>query len=416
MRKRKLSIFIMLLLFCLSVSAGHAAESRKGAISITPSIGGYHFEGDQDFRDDAGDPNFAWGIGLGYNVTERWTVEGLFNSIDAETDRYHGNTDMDSYLYRVNALYHLPSKCSLLPFVSFGLGGITFDIKDDKNSSDFLFNYGLGAKYFLHDNIALRGDVSHIVTMNPNHNNLLYTLGISFFAGGEKVSEKVVVPRDSDGDGVIDMSDKCPNTPAGVAVDAAGCPLDGDKDGVYDYLDKCPGTPQGVAVDKKGCPLDRDGDGISDYLDKCPDVPAPGTIDGCPKKEELKEEATAAVPEIKRLKLNVEFDSDKADVKEKYHDEIGKLADVLKKYPEISVTVEGHTDNKGADKYNLDLSQRRADSVRKYLIDKFGIDGARVKAKGYGESKPIADNATDAGQQMNRRVEAEIEYRVEVKK
>jgi len=248
------------------------------------------------------------------------------------------------------------------------------------------------------------------VTLNPNHNNLLYTIGVTYLVGGEKA-----VPKDSDGDGVMDDNDACPGTPAGVAVDASGCPLDTDKDGVYDYLDKCPGTPLGIIVDAKGCPLDSDGDGIADYLDKCPDKPAPGTIDGCPEQvEEVKEEAAAAVLETKRIKLNVEFDYDKADVKAKYNDEIGKLADVLKKYPEISVTVEGHTDSRGTDKYNQVLSQKRADNVRKYLIDKFGVEGARVKAKGYGESRPIADNATDAGKQINRRVEAEIEYQVEV--
>src|ERR1700690_2755146 len=88
-------------------------------------------------------------------------------------------------------------------------------------------------------------------------------------------------PVDSDGDGVVDSLDKCPNTPAGVKVDAQGCPLDSDGDGVPDYLDKCPNTPAGVKVDAQGCPLDSDGDGVPDYLDKCPNTPA-GTADGCP--------------------------------------------------------------------------------------------------------------------------------------
>jgi outer membrane protein OmpA-like peptidoglycan-associated protein len=91
-------------------------------------------------------------------------------------------------------------------------------------------------------------------------------------------------PLDSDGDGVPDYLDKCPGTPAGVAVDKDGCPLDSDKDGVTDNLDKCPGTPAGVAVDKDGCPLDSDGDGVPDYLDKCPGTPAGVKVDkdGCP--------------------------------------------------------------------------------------------------------------------------------------
>ncbi|MCX5851677.1 MAG: OmpA family protein [Deltaproteobacteria bacterium] len=412
MKRKKLGVFIILLLFFLGVSFGFAADSRKGAISISPSIGGYNFEGNQDFQDDDSFmPTFAAGVGLGYNFTDRWSAEGLFNYINAESDKFHGLADIDTYLYRLNALYHFPLKGGpFVPFISAGLGVINFDVKTPDSDTDFLLNYGAGVKYFFTDNIALRGDVAHIVTLNPNHNNLLYTIGVTYLVGGEKA-----IPKDSDGDGVMDDNDACPGTPAGVAVDASGCPLDSDKDGVYDYLDKCPGTPLGVVVDKNGCPLDSDGDGILDYLDKCPDKPAPGTVDGCPELvEEVKEEAAAAILETKRMKLNVEFDYDKADVKTKYHDEIGKLADVLKKYPEISVTVEGHTDNRGTDKYNQVLSQKRADNVRKYLIEKFGIEGARVKAKGYGESRPIADNATDAGKQINRRVEAEIEYQVEV--
>ena len=418
MKGKRLSVFIILLLFFLGVSVGYAAELRKGAFSISPMIGGYNFEGDQDFQDDdSAMPSLAVGAGLGYNLTERWTVEGLFNYINAETDRFHGSKDVDTYLYRLNGLYHIPLKGSLVPFVSAGLGAIYFDDNlktsksNDTGGTDFLLNYGVGLKYFFTDNLALRGDVSHIITLNPNHGNLIYTIGATYLIGGEKP----LPPKDSDGDGVTDDRDLCPDTPAGVAVNEVGCPPDSDKDGVYDYLDKCPDTPLGVAVDAKGCPPDRDGDGIADYLDKCPDVPAPGTVDGCPEQAEvIKEEAAATALEMRRLKLNVEFDYDKADVKAKYHDEIGKLADVLKKYPDIAVTVEGHTDSRGTDKYNLGLSQRRADNVRAYLIDKFGIKGARINAKGYGESRPIADNATDAGRQINRRVEGEIEYEVEV--
>jgi outer membrane protein OmpA-like peptidoglycan-associated protein len=90
-------------------------------------------------------------------------------------------------------------------------------------------------------------------------------------------------PIDSDHDGVPDFQDKCPQTPAGVKVDKDGCPLDSDRDGVPDDLDKCPNTPFGVKVDNNGCPLDSDGDGVPDYLDKCPNTPAGVKVDstGC---------------------------------------------------------------------------------------------------------------------------------------
>ena len=204
-------------------------------------------------------------------------------------------------------------------------------------------------------------------------------------------------PLDSDQDGVPDYLDKCPGTPSGVAVDKDGCPLDSDKDGVPDYLDKCPGTPAGVAVDKDGCPLDSDKDGVPDYLDKCPGTPSGVVVDkdGCP-----------VPPEKVSITLAIEFDTGKADIKSKYHEEIGKVAAFLRKYPTATGTIEGHTDNIGKAAMNQELSQRRAESVKNYLVQKFGIDPARLSAKGYGMTRPIADNKTAEGRQKNRRIEA----------
>jgi OOP family OmpA-OmpF porin len=212
------------------------------------------------------------------------------------------------------------------------------------------------------------------------------------------VVDKDGCPLDTDKDGIADYLDKCPGTPAGVAVDKDGCPLDADKDGVPDYLDKCPDTPAGVAVDKDGCPLDSDKDGVPDYLDKCPDTPAGSVVekDGC-----IHEKIT--------ITLNVEFDYKKAVVKEKYNDEIKKVADFLKEFPDKTATIEGHTDNIASDDYNQKLSEERANAIRQYLIEKFGIEESRLTAVGYGETKPIADNDTEEGRQKNRRVEVVLE-------
>jgi OOP family OmpA-OmpF porin len=234
---------------------------------------------------------------------------------------------------------------------------------------------------------------------------------------GMKV-DKDGCPPDSDGDGVPDYLDKCPGTPAGVKVNKDGCPLDSDGDGVPDYLDKCPGTPAGVKADKDGCPLDSDGDGVPDYLDKCPGTPADAKVDqdGCPLPvvQKIVPQAAsameAAIVEKGRVTLNVQFDFDKAIIKKKYHDEIGKLAEVMKKYPDLKITLEGHTDNVGGLAYNEKLSQRRVDAVKKYLTTKSGIEASRLNAKGYGPIRPIASNATKEGRQKNRRVEAAAEY------
>ncbi|MDP2268490.1 MAG: OmpA family protein, partial [Deltaproteobacteria bacterium] len=215
--------------------------------------------------------------------------------------------------------------------------------------------------------------------------------------------------------------DRCPtSTPLGVKVDDWGCPVDSDKDGVPDYLDKCPGTPAGVKVDKNGCPLDSDGDGVPDYLDKCSGTPAGVKVDkdGCPLPvvQKIAPQAAsameAAIVDKGRVTLKVQFGFDKAVIKKQYHDEIGKLADVMKKYPDLKITIEGHTDNVGVSTYNEKLSQRRADAVKNYLATRFGIESSRLNAKGYGLTRPIVSNATKEGRQKNRRVEAAEEYNI----
>uniref|UniRef100_C6E7V5 OmpA/MotB domain protein n=1 Tax=Geobacter sp. (strain M21) TaxID=443144 RepID=C6E7V5_GEOSM len=104
--------------------------------------------------------------------------------------------------------------------------------------------------------------------------------------------------------------------------------------------------------------------------------------------------------------INVQFDTNKSDIKPQYHDELKALADFLKEFPNASGTIEGHTDSVGDKAANMKLSQRRADSVRKYLVDRFGVAPERVKAVGFGPTKPAADNKTAAGKQKNRRIES----------
>ena len=190
--------------------------------------------------------------------------------------------------------------------------------------------------------------------------------------------------------------------PAPKVVAPAPAPAavtDSDGDGVPDYLDKCPNTSQGVKVDKDGCPLDSDGDGVPDYLDKCPDTPAGVTVDkdGCP------------LPKKVSIALEIEFDSGKAVIKPQYQDQIKKVADFMTTYPETTAVIEGHTDNVGKESSNVNLSKRRAESVRTYLIDKFGIAPGRLSAKGFGSSQPVADNSTPEGRQKNRRINAVLE-------
>ncbi len=109
------------------------------------------------------------------------------------------------------------------------------------------------------------------------------------------------------------------------------------------------------------------------------------------------------------ITLEIEFDTDKADIKPRYHDEIGKVAQFMRKYPDTSGMIEGHTDNVGGYDYNMKLSEQRAASVRNYLIEKYGIAPDRLSSKGYGYTKPVADNSTREGRQKNRRIEANFD-------
>ncbi|MEJ7664895.1 MAG: OmpA family protein [Hymenobacter sp.] len=203
---------------------------------------------------------------------------------------------------------------------------------------------------------------------------------------------------DSDGDNVADADDKCPNTPAGVRADATGCPLDSDGDKVPDFQDKCPNTPSGVTVDATGCPVDTDGDGVPDYQDRCPDRAGTAENKGCP---EIKAEDKKILNEATKY---INFDFNKATLKTSSYTRLNQMVQILNDYPDYSLSIAGHTDSKGADDYNLRLSYERAASAREYMLKK-GIPASRIEARGYGETKPVADNKTAAGQALNRRVD-----------
>lgn len=187
--------------------------------------------------------------------------------------------------------------------------------------------------------------------------------------------------RPTSGCSTIGVADGMPDFVAAVFLEKAAvkpapkppakiADLDSDGDGVLDSLDKCPNTPKGVKVDSSGCPI--------------------------------------PIPEKVSITLLVEFDFDKTEVKPRYHGDIEKVANFLKAYPNTNAELEGHADSKGSDEYNMKLSRKRAESVKKYLVNNFGIDSARLTAVGYGESQPVATNDTKEGRQRNRRVVANI--------
>ncbi|HKN47080.1 MAG TPA: thrombospondin type 3 repeat-containing protein [Candidatus Polarisedimenticolia bacterium] len=209
-------------------------------------------------------------------------------------------------------------------------------------------------------------------------------------------------PMDSDGDSILDGIDKCPDTPKGAIVDppdspTAGCPHDSDGDGVPDGVDQCPGTPAGAAVDAEGCPHDSDGDRVLDGIDQCPDTPKGQKVDreGCPRVRLDKPE-----PQILQ---NVRF-LEKAELYPGADAWLALALDALNYWPDVTVEVGVYTDNSGKPQANKMLAQRRAEVIKKWLVD-HGIEARRIIAKGYGAVNFIADNSTDEGKEKNRRVE-----------
>jgi OmpA-OmpF porin, OOP family len=214
---------------------------------------------------------------------------------------------------------------------------------------------------------------------------------------------------DNDNDGIPDVTDGCPNEPEDRDgfEDDDGCPdPDNDGDGLADRIDQCPDhaeDPDGFE-DDDGCPdCDDDNDGVPECptaVDKCPGQPGPGTADGCPQKYDL-----VVVTETKiELKQTVYFDTNKAKIQKRSFRLLDEVAQALTDFPTIEVRIEGHTDSQGKDAFNKKLSQRRAESVRNYLIKK-GIAASRMVGVGFGEEVPIADNRTKDGRAQNRRVE-----------
>ncbi|MFZ2949808.1 MAG: OmpA family protein [Desulfuromonadaceae bacterium] len=451
MRKKMICTLAAALIVSTTAAFGAIEE---GSFSVTPLVGGYVFDGGKSL-----DPTLIVGVRGGYNFTKTFGVEAVYDYAIPTDDKFGPLTDISFHRFGAQALYHFFPDNAFVPYLAAGYSGIKYEGNRIDTTTHGAFDYGIGAKYFLTDNIAVRGDVRHIhykqnfstsyYSVPAKYNDLEFTLGAYFqFGGTEPVAKAVeptpppepvktvaapapVPPADSDNDGVIDSLDKCPNTPAGVAVDGSGCPADSDKDGVADYLDKCQGTPAGVAVDGSGCPVDTDKDGVADYLDKCPETPAGAAVDGngCPVDtdkdgvadylDKCPETPVGVTVDAKGCPLEaakrfcdkpaviaITFDTNKAVVKPEYYKELDTVGNFLKEFPNSKGTIDGHTDSTGSKAANMKLSQKRAENVRGYIIDKFGIDGSRITAKGFGPTKPVASNKSASGKAKNRRIEA----------
>ena len=308
-------------------------------------------------------------FGLGYRFADSpLGLEASYSAISAEDD---SDNSFDADSAQLDALYHLETMGKLTPYLSAGIGELTTDSAGGKNS-DSLFSLGGGVKYALSEALDLRADLRGLKTDEADATDIAATLSLVFGLGSPSMPAGEMLapaPSDADADGVTDDVDMCPTTPPAVAVDSSGCALDEDLDGVADSADQCLGTAPGLSVDAAGCPV--------------------------------------LASEIVTFNLDVEFDTNKASIKPGFLDDVQSLAAFLADYPNTEVLLGGHTDSIGSAEYNLALSQKRADAVKRALVVR-GVDASRITAKGFGESNPIADNMVASGREQNRRVVAAV--------
>ncbi len=213
----------------------------------------------------------------------------------------------------------------------------------------------------------------------------------------------VSVDGDRDNDGIADSKDVCPDLAEDQDgfQDQDGCPdFDNDNDGIQDSKDKCPNDPEDKDgfQDQDGCPdPDNDKDGIPDIRDNCPDVAGDAAHNGCPYKAPTKIEDEFILE-------GVNFRTGSAEITEDSYPKLDEVYEQLAKFSDRKYEIAGHTDNAGTDKINVKLSLDRANAVREYLVNR-GIEKSRLVGKGYGASRPKADNKTAAGRTINRRIE-----------
>ena len=378
---------------------------------ISPMIGYNAAESNIEIKNNG---HFTGGIEFQYNYpnSKIGAELSVFYSPDVKYKEYIGKEKTSITRALINGVYTFDAlNDKIIPFAKIGIGYefVSNEVKN-YNENGFVLDVGAGFKIPFTKNWALKVEAIYLPKVENSHNryadnNFIGLIGLTYSFGAQKVKttpkvKEVVIKKpqiDSDNDGVIDEMDKCPNTPTGVQVDAQGCKvfLDDDKDGVENSLDKCPNTPTGVQVDAQGCKvfLDDDKDGVENSLDKCPNTPAGIAVnsDGCPQT----------------INLNINFENNSYKVKEESLPKIEEFANFLKNYKNYKAEIIGYTDNRGSYAYNKKLSQKRAEELKKLLIER-GVERSRLKAIGMGELNPIASNDTPEGRAKNRRVEATL--------
>lgn len=370
---------IALALFAITA----APLAANAGVTISPLLLGYHYsEGaDDEQAEIMGDGNgnsfyqengLYTGAALGIELTPSTQFQVEYGVSNTDAVRQDGNTDFDAEQETISGNFLIGTEQftgytdnALKPYVLVGAGRSKIEVEDAAGnfvtgSKDTIGNLGLGAMYRINDALSLRGEARAIHNFDNNWWEGMALAGLEVVLGGHLAPAVAVPPMEE------------PNvvTPPIVVVESD---LDSDGDGVPDSIDACPGTPMNVVVDERGCPVPVD---ITDEL---------------------------------KMELRVFFDNDKSAIKNQYKPEIAKVAEKMREYPNSTARVEGHASKTGPSaRYNQRLSEARAVAVKSMLTNEFGIAPNRLSTVGYGYDQPIADNNTEEGRAMNRRVYAII--------
>ncbi len=376
--------------------------------------------------------NYIQGLSRHFDVSS--TVGGAFLDYP---DKYGNTTGKDGFLLEGDVSLRaklFSNRYWISPYAQTGIGASMYS-----GAFGALIPVGVGAQVNFYDEAFLLINAQYRipVTEGVSH-HFFYSVGLAGTIGGRSKTPARPLPPpplpmplppvDRDGDGVPDSLDACPDVKglarfkgcpdtdgddipdkddkcplvAGVAR-YQGCPIpDRDGDGINDEEDKCPDV-KGVAR-YQGCPVpDRDKDGVNDEEDKCPDLPGPASNNGCPViREDLRKRIEVAAS-------NIFFVTGSSKLLARSNKSLDEVAKLMTEDANLKLDIEGHTDNIGKPASNQTLSENRAKAVYDYLQKK-GVAVVRLRAAGYGQDRPVADNKTAAGRTKNRRVELKLHY------
>ena len=428
-----------LAIIALALSFGTMAYGQASDWYVTGSA--VYNDLDDDRRLDEGVNGIQ--IGAGWDFTDWLTLEGklIYSSVDGYYRvppgpyEYGNDTQLD---LSANILAYYNRDAVIAPYAVLGIGYQDANLNYGGKESNPTAAIGAGFRWQLGVSpFSIRTEVNMRRTFDGgedrNFDDYTVSLGVEYRFG--KKSRDLGIPSDkpadTDGDGVLDMWDECPDTPAGVSVTSRGCEIqriedDNDNDRVPNSRDDCPNTPAGSPVDPRGCSLDSDMDGVPTDRDRCPGSRPGADVNefGCENdndNDKVADHHDRCLDTRPGVKVDVygceirdiislpgvNFQTGSDLLAPGAEDLIEIAAQTLNQNPSILIEVAGHTDSQGNDVNNLGLSDRRAKTVYDYLF-LYGVDPDRMTFKGYGESEPIADNSTAEGRAINRRVELRV--------